>query len=112
MPGPPPRYRPTFPDEFLSEALESVLAALPQKSPAVAEANKWKSAAQATEEKYRGELQRRSRQADEAQSEVDRMRVQLHEREAQSLKQAEELERLKVRLEELDKQKKVGGGTP
>jgi hypothetical protein len=63
------------------EALESVLAALPTRSPAVNEVNKWKSTAQAVEEKYRIELTRRERQAEDARMEADRLRKLLEDRE-------------------------------
>jgi hypothetical protein len=89
------------------EALESVLGALPARSPAVNEANKWKSAAQAVEEKYRVELTRRERAAEDARMEADRLRKLLEDREQQSIKQAQDIERLRVRLEELEKQKKT-----
>jgi hypothetical protein len=86
------------------EALESVLAALPTRSPAVNEANKWKSTAQAVEEKYRIELTRRERQAEDARMEADRLRKLLEDREQQSIKQAQDIERLRVRLEEIERQ--------
>jgi hypothetical protein len=91
------------------EALESVLGALPTRSPAVNEANKWKTTAQATEERYRLELSRRERLAEDARMEADRLRKLLEDHEQQSIKQAQELERLRVRLEEIEKQKKTPG---
>jgi hypothetical protein len=86
------------------EALESVLGALPTRSPAVNEANKWKSTAQAAEEKYRIELTRRERAAEDARMEADRLRKLLEDREQQSIKQAQDIERLRVRLEEIERQ--------